>query len=143
MNRNLLLSQFYDLLTVVMWSSAYVYTKIALLTFSASVLGLLRCGLATLCLMALLICHRQLAVNGRYLPVFIFSGACGFTFYFLAFNTGSVSLNPTTASIIIALCPIISALLARVIFHEKLRLRQWMSNWLMECKYEYTCYFRR
>lgn len=128
MNWDILRSQFYAFLTVVMWSSAYVYTKITLLTFSASVLGLLRCAVATLCLMAMLIYRHQLAVRWRYLPVFIISGACGFALYFVAFNTGSVSLNPTTASIIIALCPIISALLARVIFHEKLHLRQWLAT---------------
>ena len=128
MNRDILHSQVYALLTVVMWSGAYVYTKVALLTFSAGALGLLRCGVATLCLMTLLTCHRQLAVTWRDIPVFILSGACGFALYFLAFNTGSRSLNPTTASIIIALCPIISALLARVIFREKLLLLQWLAT---------------
>lgn len=128
MNRNILRSQFYALLTVVMWSSAYVYTKVALFTFSASVLGLLRCGVATLCLMALLMSHRQLTVKWSDIPVFVLSGACGFALYFLAFNTGSLSLNPTTASIIIALCPIISAFLAQVMFKEKLQLRQWLAT---------------
>ncbi|MFA1240775.1 DMT family transporter [Serratia odorifera] len=128
MNKDILRSQVYALLTVVMWSGAYVYTKAALLTFSAGTLGLLRCGVATLCLMTLLACHRQLAVAWRDIPAFILSGTCGFALYFLAFNTGSLFLNPTTASIIIALCPIISALLARVIFKEKLRLRQWLAT---------------
>ena len=56
------------------------------------------------------------------------SGASGFSLYFIAFNTGSLSLNPTTASIIIALCPIISALLALVVFKEKLRTSQWLAT---------------
>lgn len=128
MDRDILRSQVYALMTVVMWSGAYVYTKVALLTFSAGVLGLLRCGVATLCLMTLLACHRQLAVTWRDIPVFIFSGACGFALYFLAFNTDSLSLNPTTACIIIALSPIISALLARVIFKEKLQFKQWLAT---------------
>lgn len=128
MNREVLLSQFYAFLTVAIWSSAYVYTKVALLTFSATALGLLRCGIATLCLMTLLTFYRQLAVKWRHIPVFMLSGASGFTLYFIAFNTGSLSLNPTTASIIIALCPIISALLALVVFKEKLRISQWLAT---------------
>lgn len=128
MNREVLLSQFYAFLTVAIWSSAYVYTKVALLTFSATALGLLRCGVATLCLMTLLTFYRQLAVKWRHIPVFMLSGASGFTLYFIAFNTGSLSLNPTTASIIIALCPIISALLALVVFKEKLRISQWLAT---------------
>lgn len=128
MNREVLLSQFYAFLTVAIWSSAYVYTKVALLTFSATALGLLRCGVATLCLMTLLTFYRQLAVKWRHIPVFMLSGASGFSLYFIAFNTGSLSLNPTTASIIIALCPIISALLALVVFKEKLRTSQWLAT---------------
>lgn len=128
MNREVLLSQFYAFLTVAIWSSAYVYTKVALLTFSATALGLLRCGVATLCLMTLLTFYRQLAVKWRHIPVFMLSGASGFSLYFIAFNTGSLSLNPTTASIIIALCPIISALLALVVFKEKLRISQWLAT---------------
>ncbi|EPK7285876.1 DMT family transporter [Citrobacter farmeri] len=128
MNREVLLSQFYAFLTVAIWSSAYVYTKVALLTFSATALGLLRCAVATLCLMTLLTFYRQLAVKWRHIPVFMLSGASGFSLYFIAFNTGSLSLNPTTASIIIALCPIISALLALVVFKEKLRISQWLAT---------------
>ena len=128
MNREVLLSQFYAFLTVAIWSSAYVYTKVALLTFSATALGLLRCAVATLCLMTLLTFYRQLAVKWRHIPVFMLSGASGFSLYFIAFNTGSLSLNPTTASIIIALCPIISALLALVVFKEKLRTSQWLAT---------------
>ncbi|EPQ0972009.1 DMT family transporter [Citrobacter farmeri] len=128
MNREVLLSQFYAFLTVAIWSSAYVYTKVALLTFSATALGLLRCGVATLCLMTLLTFSRQLAVKWRHIPVFMLSGASGFSLYFIAFNTGALSLNPTTASIIIALCPIISALLALVVFKEKLRTSQWLAT---------------
>ncbi|HCB2208301.1 TPA: DMT family transporter [Citrobacter farmeri] len=128
MNREVLLSQFYAFLTVAIWSSAYVYTKVALLTFSATALGLLRCGVATLCLMTLLTFYRQLTVKWRHIPVFMLSGASGFSLYFIAFNTGSLSLNPTTASIIIALCPIISALLALVVFKEKLRTSQWLAT---------------
>ncbi|MBJ9276029.1 DMT family transporter [Citrobacter amalonaticus] len=128
MNREVLLSQFYAFLTVAIWSSAYVYTKVALMTFSATALGLMRCGVATLCLMVLLTLNRQLTIKWRHIPVFMLSGASGFSLYFIAFNTGSLTLNPTTASIIIALCPIISALLARMIFKEKLRMSQWLAT---------------
>lgn len=43
-------SQLYALVTVVLWSSAYVFTKLALAYFSPGVLSLLRCGVAALLL---------------------------------------------------------------------------------------------
>ena len=46
-------SQLYALVTVVLWSSAYVFTKLALAYFSPGVLSLLRCGVAALLFAAL------------------------------------------------------------------------------------------
>ncbi|WP_058913872.1 DMT family transporter [Entomohabitans teleogrylli] len=128
MNRDRLFSQLYAFVTVAMWSGAYVVTKISLQHFTAGPLGLLRCGLAAICLMTLLIWRRQLTVSLRDIPVFVLSGACGFALYFLAFNTGSLSVNPTTGSVIIALCPVFTSLLAQRVFREKLTVRKWLAT---------------
>ena len=50
MQQSFLLSQLYAFLTVALWSSAYVFTKIELQYFSVSSLGLLHCLVASLCL---------------------------------------------------------------------------------------------
>ncbi len=44
-------SQWYAFATVVLWSSAFVFTKVALLSFSSTALGFLRCAIASVVLM--------------------------------------------------------------------------------------------
>ncbi|OXS28979.1 MAG: hypothetical protein BCS36_09610 [Desulfovibrio sp. MES5] len=118
-------SQVYALLTVMLWSTAYVFTKLALEFFSPGALGLLRCGVATLTFGCVVALGRIPAPRLRDLPLFILSGLCGFTLYMLAFNLGSVTLNPTTNCIVISTTPIITAVLARLAFGEKLRALRW------------------
>ena len=43
-------SQWYAFATVVLWSSAFVFTKVALLSFSSTALGFLRCAIASVVL---------------------------------------------------------------------------------------------
>ena len=49
-------SQWYAFATVVLWSSAFVFTKVALLSFSSTALGFLRCAIASVVLYAVLRC---------------------------------------------------------------------------------------
>jgi drug/metabolite transporter (DMT)-like permease len=45
----------------------------------------------------------------------------------VAFNTGQATLNSSTSSVVIALVPVVTSVLARVIYHENLRPVQWLS----------------
>jgi drug/metabolite transporter (DMT)-like permease len=65
--------------------------------------------------------------------MFLLSGIVGFTLYIIAVNTGSSSLNATTSCVVISTSPIISALLARFIFEERLNARQWFATGLAFC----------
>lgn len=127
MPRHLFMSQAYAFLTVLLWSSAYVYTKVALDYYSFSALALLRCAVASICLGGVLIAQRASFPGLSSLPRFLVSGAAGFALYILAFNKGSISLNPTTSCIIISTSPIITALFARLFFGEKLGLLRWVA----------------
>lgn len=118
-------SQLYALVTVVLWSSAYVFTKLALAYFSPGVLSLLRCGVAALLFAALAAAGGVPRPRLRHLPLLALSGLCGFALYTLTFNLGSVTLNPTTNCIVIATTPIITAVLARLIFDERLHALRW------------------
>lgn len=50
-----------------------------------------------------------------------------FFIYMIAFNQGCETINASTSSVIIATVPIITALLARFIIHEKLKYFQWIA----------------
>ena len=128
MSRNLFLSQLYALLTVLLWSSAYVFTKVALQYYSSPSLALLRCAVASICLGGVLVVQRKNFPGMASLPHFFISGAMGFALYLLVFNKGSETLNPTTSCILISLSPIITALMARVCFGEKLGVLRWVAT---------------
>ena len=121
-------SHFYAFTTVLLWSSAYVLTKVALVHFSVAALGFLRCLTASAVLSLLLIFTKRSPVRLRELPWLAASGAAGFALYLMVFNLGSGLLNPTTSCVIISTAPIITALIARFIFQEHLTASGWAAT---------------
>ncbi|MDR2934786.1 MAG: DMT family transporter [Candidatus Adiutrix sp.] len=115
----------YALATVLLWSSAYVFTKVAMEHFSFASLGFLRCAVASVVLAAALAVKKTPRPPAAELPWFILSGAAGFALYLLAFNRGSVWLNPTTSCLVISTAPLITALLARFGLGEGLTAAGW------------------
>ena len=113
-------SQVCAFITVSLWSTAYVVTKLVLPHFSAGALGLLRCGAATLCLLPLVRAQGGPLPKKALWPQFAVSGLAGFALYILTFNIGSSLLNATTSCIIISTSPIMTAALAGVVFRERL-----------------------
>ena len=132
MNNPALICQAYALATVVLWSTAYVYTKVALAFFTPGPLGLVRCAVASLAFLVVLPVMGKgrggfFVPAARHLPLFAASGLSGFTLYLLAFNEGSISLNPTTNCIVISTAPILTAALARMFFGERLPVLRWLA----------------
>ncbi len=123
----------YALLTVILWSSAYVFTKVALHHFTSPALGFLRCAVASLVLLVFVVAQRLPLPRLAHIPVFIFSGAMGFGLYMLVFNKGSETLSATTSCVLIATSPIISALLARFLFKERIGGMGWVAIALSFC----------
>ena len=132
MNNPALICQAYAFATVVLWSTAYVYTKIALAFFTPGPLGLVRCAVASLGFLGILLARGRarggfFVPAARHLPLFAASGLSGFTLYLLAFNEGSISLNPTTNCIVISTAPILTAVFARLFFSERLPALRWLA----------------
>lgn len=132
MNNPSLICQAYAFATVLLWSTAYVYTKVALAFFTPGPLGLIRCAVTSvvfLCVLPVMGRGRGgfFVPAARHLPLFAASGLSGFTLYLLAFNEGSISLNPTTNCIVISTAPILTAALARVFFGERLPALRWLA----------------
>lgn len=118
-------AQGYAFLTVTLWSSAFVFTKVALLAFTSPALGFLRCLVASVVLCGLLAVKRVPLPRLRDVPGLLLSGALGFAIYLLVFNKGSETLTSTTGCIIIATAPLITALLATAFFRERLSPVGW------------------
>lgn len=119
---------FYAWITIIFWALAFVLTKLALKHFSAFGLGFARYFIASIVLIIFL------GFNGLKFPkkedfwLFVSAGATGFFFYMIAFNQGQGLVSAATASIIISTVPVITALLARIVWKEKLKPHQWIAT---------------
>ncbi len=110
----------YAAITILFWSMAFVFTRLALRYFSVYSLGLLRYAVATLTLIPVAILTRMKPPALRDWPWFLLAAVMGFSLYMVVFNYASQSVSASTGSVILATAPILTALLARVFFHEKL-----------------------
>ncbi len=113
--------------TIIIWASAYVFTKVALTYFNASSIGVLRYLAASIFLIVIALINKIGFPRLRDIPKFFLSGAMGFTMYMITFNYGARYLSASTSSIIIATAPIITALLARIFLKEKIRIIGWIA----------------
>ncbi len=118
-------TKLFAILTIIMWASAFFSSHIALQSFSAPALGALRYALASVLLLIVGAVKKIGLPRLRDVPKFFMSGTMGFTLYMLFFNQGSLFLTSATSSVIISSGPIITAVLARVIFKEKLNALGW------------------
>lgn len=115
----------YAAITIVFWSLAYVLTRLALRYFSTNALGFLRYLTASCVLLVLAAATRMNLPAGKDIPWLIAAGACGFFLYMIAFNRGQAQVTAATGSVVIATVPVMTALLARVVYQERLRSYQW------------------
>lgn len=115
----------YAIVTIFFWSLAYVLTRLALQYLSAFSLGFLRYLIASCTLIFVAVLTKLKRPRRADVPWFLAAGFSGFFFYMIAFNQGQAAVTASTASVVIATVPVITALLARFLYREKLRAFQW------------------
>ncbi len=123
----------YAIITIVFWSLAFVFTRLTLQYFSAFSLGFLRYLIASLSLTVIAIITKMKLPRVKDIPILLASGFAGFFFYMIAFNLGQSTVTAATASIVIATGPVITALLARFVYREKLTTAQWIAILIEFC----------
>lgn len=112
-------------ITVLLWSLSYVFTRLALRYYSSRSLGFLRFGIASIFLIAGLIATKQKLPKPKDWGWFLGKGILSYFVYMMAFNKGSKTVTAATVSVIIATGPVLTALLVRVFYREKLKLIQY------------------
>ena len=115
----------YALATVFCWSMAFVFTRMTLPYFSATSLGFLRYLIASAALIVIAIVTKMKPPKLADWPWFLVSGFFGFFLYMIVFNKGLSSVPAATASVVNATVPVITALIAGVVYHEKIQRFQW------------------
>lgn len=111
----------YALTTIFFWSLAFVFTRLTLPYVSASSLGFLRYLAASCTLAVVAIATKMKFPRIVDVPWFLLSGFFGFFLYMLLFNRGLSTVTASMASVVNATVPVITALLASVVYHEKLK----------------------
>ena len=117
----------YAIITIFFWSSAFVFTRLALRYFSPLTLGFLRYFAASASLLIFALFIKIKIPNRADFKWFIAAGFFGFSFYIIVFNIGSVTVSASTSSLIITTAPVITTLLARIIYKEKLGIIQYIA----------------
>lgn len=121
------LYQPYALATIFCWSLAFVFTRMTLSYFSAASLGFLRYLVASAALIVIAIIKKIKPPKPADWPLFLVSGFFGFFLYMIAFNKGLSSVPAATASVVNATVPVVTALIAGVVYREKVRGFQWVA----------------
>jgi len=117
----------YAMITIIFWSLAYVLTRLALQYFTAFSLGFLRYFIASCTLIIVAVISKIKLPHKKDLPWFMLAGALGFFFYMIAFNQGQKTVTASTGSIVISTVPVLTALIARVVYKEKMSYLQWLA----------------
>jgi len=115
----------YAVITIIFWSLANVMTRLSLHYFSAFSLGFLRYTIASCALIVIALITKMKPPKKQDIAWFILSGTVGFFLYMIAFNKGCETVSSATSSVIIANVPVLTALLARFVYKEKLSVIKW------------------
>ncbi len=114
-------------MTIIFCALAFVFTRLALQYFDVYTLSFLRYLAASITLLIIICFIKINKPKKKDLPTFILSGALGFFIYVILFNKGTALVSAATSSIVIAMVPVFTALLATFFYKEKLKIYQWFA----------------
>ncbi len=118
----------YACLTIFFWSLAFVITRLALEYFSSFSLGFLRYFTASCVLLAAVLALKVKLPKTADLKWFLAAGFFGFFLCMVSFNKGLETASAATGSVILAVAPVVTALLARVFYREKQGAVKWAAT---------------
>ena len=115
-------------LTVLLWGSGFPFTRAIGGEISPYSLVFIRCFLAAFCLVIIgLKVGIRKPFERKHLLWFFFTGLCGFSLYSVCYNLGLETLDSAAASVVSATCPIFTAILALIVYKEKINILGWVS----------------
>ncbi len=118
------LGHIYALFTILVWGSCFVLTKVMLTAYTPTQIIPLRMGLAYLTLWALR--PKTMKLPWKDELMFILIGITGGSFYFFLQNTAAAHTSAANVSILVALSPILTVLLAQLFSRSNERLGKYV-----------------
>ena len=111
--------------TIAVWATAFPFGKVALQSVDALTLSVARVvGGAILMLIIGVFKGLHIPTSWREWGLYILLGATGNFVYQVVFNEGLRTIPAATSSIIMALTPMTTALMALVVYKDKIRPRR-------------------
>ena len=120
-------------IAIFFWATAFVLTKVVLKEVDVTTLGVLRYFFASIIVIFILIKQKISLPALKDIPAFIFAGFSGYAGYIALFNMATLLSSPSTLSVINALAPAITAIVAYFIFNEKIKIIGWISMGISFC----------
>ncbi|MFI3175414.1 MAG: DMT family transporter [Bacillota bacterium] len=113
--------------TILLWGSAFVFSKLIQGQFDPLSISFLRCAISAIFLLILGRVYHIRKPKNRHLVLFASGGLTGFSLYMIAFNSGLFTITAATSSIIIATVPIFTAIAATFIYKEHISFLGWIA----------------
>lgn len=120
-------------IAIFFWATAFVLTKVVLKGVDVTTLGVLRYFFASIIVIFILIKQKISLPKLKDIPAFVFAGFSGYAGYIVFFNMATLLSSPSTLSVINALAPAITAIVAYFIFNEKIKIIGWISMGISFC----------
>ena len=116
----------FSFLTVLIWGGASVLIRLTFGSFSALTLAAGRLLIAAITLLIICVIKKIPPPRLRDVPIFFIAGAVGFALYTILYYLGFALVTAATGNVVLASAPIFSALIARVLFKERIRPLGWV-----------------
>ena len=120
-------------IAIFFWATAFVLTKVVLKEVDTTTLGVLRYFFASIIVIFILIKQKISLPKLKDILAFVFAGFSGYAGYIVFFNMATLLSSPSTLSVINALAPAITAIVAYFIFNEKIKIIGWISMGISFC----------
>ena len=120
-------------IAIFFWATAFVLTKVVLKEVDTITLGVLRYFFASIIVIFILIKQKISLPKLKDIPAFVFAGFSGYAGYIVFFNMATLLSSPSTLSVINALAPAITAIVAYFMFNEKIKVIGWISMGISFC----------
>ena len=120
-------------IAIFFWATAFVLTKVVLKEVDVTTLGVLRYFFAAIIVIFILIKQKISLPKLKDILAFVFAGFSGYAGYIVFFNMATLLSSPSTLSVINALAPAITAIVAYFIFNEKIKIIGWISMGISFC----------
>lgn len=115
-------------MAIILWGSAFPGIRVALESYSPEHVALLRMGTASFVLFFIALKMKMKPPALKDIPAILLLGGLGFSVYHTFLSIGEKTVEAGTASLLIALVPLLSALLAVVFLKEKFGAAGWVGS---------------